>query len=140
MVGWVKKQTSKSRPMQHFKHAQQELNDMSKMMLKTNCLCKPPKMFLWKQFVFLFWKMFKRKLILHVGKICMLALGGFGVEVNLNLATITSNKNGWLSNKNLEAMIKATNPESPSKLLGQLLQQKWNYPTLKDGEKNMLTN
>jgi hypothetical protein len=68
--------------------------------------------------------MFKRKLILHVGKICMLALGGFGVEVNLNLATITSNKNGWLSNKNLEAMIKATNPESPSKLLGQLLQQK----------------
>ncbi len=39
-------------------------------------------------------------------------------------ATIASNKNGWQSNKNLEAMIKATNPQSPSKLLGQLVQQK----------------
>jgi hypothetical protein len=41
--GWVsEKKKSKSRPMQHFKHAQQELNDMSKMMLEKNCFYKTP--------------------------------------------------------------------------------------------------
>jgi len=62
-----------------------------------------------------------------------------GSEFEL-VATIASNKNGWRSNKNLETLIKAISPQSPSTLLGNDFNRNEIYPTLKDGEKNMLTN